>query len=198
MQNKICTTCNIEKLTIYYYPRKDGKYGVNSKCKDCCRIYSKGISKELKSKYYLSNKEVIKERSKQIYISKTLERNILRDINKQHKLDNLKKISENRIALKAYKTKLSLLVSNKDNKYNNDRKTYLMKDNHNGLYKIGYSKKPYIREATLQSEKPSIKMVKIWDKNIENKLHKEFAAYRIRGEWFDLNKIQVHYICSNF
>ena len=40
-------------------------------------------------------------------------------------------------------------------------KTYLMKDRHNGLYKIGSSKKPKFRERTLQSEKPSIKLVKI-------------------------------------
>ena len=79
-----------------------------------------------------------------------------------------------------------------------DRKTYLMKDNHTKLYKIGFSNNPKHRETTLQSEKPSIKMVKIWNKNIEKKLHKLYSEYRVRGEWFNLTPIQVQYICTQF
>ena len=79
-----------------------------------------------------------------------------------------------------------------------DRKTYLMKDNHTKLYKIGFSNNPKHRETTLQSEKPSIKMVKIWNKNIEKKLHKLYSEYRVRGEWFNLTPIQVKYICTQF
>ena len=79
-----------------------------------------------------------------------------------------------------------------------DRKTYLMKDNHNGLYKIGISKNPEFREVTLQSQKPSIKMVKTWDKDIEKHLHKTYHNNRVRGEWFDLTKVQVKYICTHF
>ena len=78
------------------------------------------------------------------------------------------------------------------------KKTYLMKDNHNGLYKIGFSKNPEFRESTLQSEKPSIKMVKTWDKDIEKHLHKEYSKNRVRGEWFDLTKVQVRYICTHY
>lgn len=80
----------------------------------------------------------------------------------------------------------------------NNIKTYLMKDNHNGLYKIGFSKNPKYRESTLQSEKPSIKLIKIWDKNIESQLHKFYKDYRVRGEWFNLSKIQINYMCKNF
>lgn len=78
------------------------------------------------------------------------------------------------------------------------RKTYLMKDNHNGLYKIGFSNNIKNRETTLQSEKASIQMVKTWDKNIEKHLHKLYDNNRVRGEWFDLTKIQVKYICTHF
>ena len=73
-----------------------------------------------------------------------------------------------------------------------------MKDNHNNLYKIGYSKKPNLREKTLQSEKPSIKMVKVWDCDIEKKLHKLYDEFRVRGEWFNLSKLQVEYICRHY
>jgi len=77
-------------------------------------------------------------------------------------------------------------------------KTYLMKNNHTKLYKIGYSKNPKHREKTLQSQEPNIKMVKVWNKNIEKKLHKLYSEYRVRGEWFDLTPIQVKYICTHF
>lgn len=75
---------------------------------------------------------------------------------------------------------------------------YLMKDNHNGLYKIGKSTKPKFREKTLQSEKPSIEMVfhtKERSDFNEDILHREFSEFRIRGEWFDLSPAQVRYIC---
>lgn len=75
---------------------------------------------------------------------------------------------------------------------------YIMKDDHNGLYKIGKSVNPKYRERTLQSEKPSIKMVFFTEERddfSEYSLHSEFAEFRIRGEWFDLTPCQVRYIC---
>jgi hypothetical protein len=86
----------------------------------------------------------------------------------------------------------------KKNKFCLTKKTYVIKNQENGLYKIGCSKKPKYREKTLQAETPNIKMIKIWNKNIENKLHKEYSKYRIRGEWFKLTKLQVHYICNHY
>jgi hypothetical protein len=79
-----------------------------------------------------------------------------------------------------------------------EKKTYIMKDKTNNLYKIGSSKNPKVREKTLQSEKPSIILVKIWDKNIETRLHNLYSEFRIRGEWFKLSKIQLHYICTKY
>ena len=75
---------------------------------------------------------------------------------------------------------------------------YIMKDSINGLYKIGKSNNPKIREKTLQSEKPSINMIKVFDKNIEKELHNRYKRERVRGEWFNLNKIQLRYICTHF
>jgi len=74
--------------------------------------------------------------------------------------------------------------------------TYLMKDENTGLYKIGKSIKPKYRERTLQSEKPSIKMVWNIAKDIESYLHDLYKEVRVRGEWFSLNNIQVKYICT--
>jgi hypothetical protein len=75
---------------------------------------------------------------------------------------------------------------------------YIMKDCHSGFYKIGKSKNPRARESTLQSEKPSIKMVFTapeCDRVSERTLHSQFSNQRIRGEWFDLTPAQVRYIC---
>ena len=100
--------------------------------------------------------------------------------------------------LKQIKPKTKQIKSKKHILEINKNKTYLMKDNHNKLYKIGYSKTPKFRERTLQSEKPSIKMVKVWDYDIEKKLHDLYDEFRVRGEWFRLSKIQIQYICKHF
>ena len=76
-------------------------------------------------------------------------------------------------------------------------KTYLIKNRRNGFYKIGRSINPLKREKTLQSEEPDIVMVKTWSRNIESKLHKDYKEHRVRGEWFELSKAQVKYICTN-
>ena len=73
-----------------------------------------------------------------------------------------------------------------------------MKNRRNGFYKIGRSNDPKKRERTLQSEEPDIVLVKVWDKNIENNLHRNYNKQRLRGEWFDLSKIQVRYICTKY
>jgi hypothetical protein len=79
-----------------------------------------------------------------------------------------------------------------------DRKTYIIKDSNTGLYKIGFSNDPLKREKTLQSEKPLIKIIKVFDYNIEKILHNEYKDFRVRGEWFDLNNIQINYICTHY
>ena len=75
---------------------------------------------------------------------------------------------------------------------------YLMKDTSNGYYKIGISNTPEYRERTLQSEKPTIEMLackkfptrKIAE-SIESALHTTYIQQRIRGEWFNLDKVDV-------
>ena len=92
------------------------------------------------------------------------------------------------------------IQDNKPNRqnFNIKSKSYIMKDCVNGLYKIGRSKNPVVREKTLQSEKPSIKMIKVFTRNIEKELHNKYKEFRVRGEWFNLTKLQVHYICRHF
>jgi len=70
---------------------------------------------------------------------------------------------------------------------------YFMIDTSNGFQKIGISNKPYWREKTLQSEKPTIELIackkfisrKIAS-SIEKALHETYSEKRIRGEWFKL------------
>ena len=77
-------------------------------------------------------------------------------------------------------------------------KTYLIKNRRNGFYKIGRSINPLKREKTLQSEEPDIVMVNTWSRNIERQLHIKYKDYRVRGEWFELSKAQVKYICTKY
>jgi prophage antirepressor-like protein len=95
---------------------------------------------------------------------------------------------------------LPTLVSNHSQNNNSvpicERKTYLMYDTFRGYYKIGKSKDPKIREATLQAEVPTIELLHVIERDIETYLHNKFKAKRIRGEWFNLSKADVNYIKS--
>lgn len=75
---------------------------------------------------------------------------------------------------------------------------YLMVDLSNNCHKIGMSNKPKYREKTLQSEKPTIELLKSKKfktrkeaAGIEKQLHKEYRSKRLRGEWFKLNKSEL-------
>ncbi|MDP3462093.1 MAG: GIY-YIG nuclease family protein [Bacteroidales bacterium] len=80
---------------------------------------------------------------------------------------------------------------------------YLMKDLTNNFHKIGISNNPEYREKTLQSEKPTIELLaskkfirrKIAE-SIEKALHETYADRRIRGEWFELDQIDVEDIIT--
>lgn len=41
-------------------------------------------------------------------------------------------------------------------------------------------------------------MVKVFENNIEKELHNQYKEFRVRGEWFNLNSIQVNYICTKY
>lgn len=124
-----------------------------------------------------------------------IKKNKFKDIeisNLVYEIENLKESIKNK----------NELINNKKNKKNNnnwkDKKTYIIKDLNTGLYKIGCSINVVKREYTLMSQNPNIKTIKIFNKNIENKLHNLYSEYKIRGEWFKLNKIQINYICTKF
>jgi hypothetical protein len=77
---------------------------------------------------------------------------------------------------------------------------YVMIDKNTGLYKIGRSVKPEVREKTLQSEKPTIELM-FSNKGLssdEKNLHQHFSHQRIRGEWFNLNYMDLEYIKEYF
>lgn len=83
---------------------------------------------------------------------------------------------------------LSEMVNNHQGfKINIVAKTYIMIDHNTGYFKIGRSKDPKFREATLQSEKPTIQMIAICEDDVEDSLHARFLSKRVRGEWFNLS-----------
>lgn len=76
-------------------------------------------------------------------------------------------------------------------------KGYLMRDNRNGLIKIGVSKNPQKRERTFQSEVPQVSMIfsssRLISLNTEKDIHCIFGDKRVRGEWFRLSADDVEY-----
>nr|WP_236027380.1 GIY-YIG nuclease family protein [Gelidibacter pelagius] len=73
-----------------------------------------------------------------------------------------------------------------------------MKDLANGYYKIGISNNPTYREKTLQSEKPTIELIKsklFSNRKVavafERSLHKTYENKRLRGEWFELSERDI-------
>jgi len=75
---------------------------------------------------------------------------------------------------------------------------YMMIDGHTNLTKIGISKNPTDREATLQGQMPLLEL--FWqcesERSEETQLHEFFDEKRVRGEWFDLSMDDVRYIKS--
>ena len=75
---------------------------------------------------------------------------------------------------------------------------YLMFDTKTLCYKIGISNLPEWREKTLQSQKPSIKLIvakKFVNRriaaNFEKALHDSYSHKRQRGEWFRLDQEDI-------
>jgi hypothetical protein len=73
-------------------------------------------------------------------------------------------------------------------------KCYIMIDGATKYVKIGKSINPENRERTLQSEKPTIKMIHVFNNDIEKILHQKYNDKRLRGEWFDLTEDEVNHI----
>ena len=71
-----------------------------------------------------------------------------------------------------------------------------MHDPHTGLVKIGRSTDPRVRESTLQSEKPSIKLLFFAPAPaaLERQLHARYDDKRVRGEWFRLDPSEIEQI----
>lgn len=116
-------------------------------------------------------------------------------VNEEVILDNLRKKS----MIHSYLTSgvkepesLSSTLTKRINRHVRSRlkKTYLMKDEVNGYYKIGNSINPKYRERTLQSEKPTIRLLMSCGSNIEKDLHSIYKNFRLRGEWFCLTQDQ--------
>lgn len=78
---------------------------------------------------------------------------------------------------------------------------YIMRNNTNGAYKIGISKKPEYREHTLQSQEPDVTCVFQLEfpnrekaRDVERDMHLKYATYHMRGEWFAIPPQMVNQV----
>lgn len=71
-------------------------------------------------------------------------------------------------------------------------KTYIIRNNTNGLIKIGQSRDVEQRVRSLSTMAGSeLEILCVIDENIESELHRKFSSYRTTGEWFDDRDEQI-------
>lgn len=78
---------------------------------------------------------------------------------------------------------------------------YLIRCDATGNTKIGYSRDPRSRLATLQTASPNrLRLVACFDgdESLEADLHQRFRDYRVNGEWFRLSENQVRAIAIEY
>ncbi|HEY5331248.1 MAG TPA: GIY-YIG nuclease family protein [Acidobacteriaceae bacterium] len=76
---------------------------------------------------------------------------------------------------------------------------YLIRDEKTGLVKIGRSKNPESRFATLMADEPALTLLHFSpaDLSVERDLHRAYADRRRRGEWFELTADDIMKIISS-
>ena len=150
------------------------------------------LNKKIDEKYYFINLDRLFVR----ILEKRDTLNVLKNKRKEKKHNEVKERLDRWLDL--YNNGQIKLQNKKQPTEYKETKTYILKDNNTGYYKIGKSIDPLNREKTLQSEKPTYQMIKIFNKDVEYELHKKYNNQRQRGEWFNLNKTQVKYICTHY
>ncbi len=114
---------------------------------------------------------------------------ILRTHNHQEYNKMVEKTTVARRGLHEFKAKQTQLYwqTKKANKVHTTT-VYLMHNKRNGLYKIGRSIKPSLREKTLQSQEPEIEITATYPATNKDEkiLHQTFYDKHVRGEWFNL------------
>lgn len=111
------------------------------------------------------------------------------------------RIEKQKSDLKFEKVKEDLInnkVSLHKKKVGKKSKTYIIYDKYSGCYKLGKSTDPEKRKGTLLSDRTSLELIAIADKDVETILHREYRIERADGEWFKLSKEQVYNIINKY
>lgn len=138
-------------------------------------IYTKARKEKVKNKEYTFWLEKEKERLENMKVFSLCQSSIIKkDIEGQKR--------------KSVKEKVCYLIKDHNIKYPDG----------SSAYKIGKSSNPLNREKTLQGEKPTLELIKKFNKNWESVLHNEYERQNLRGEWFRLYPLQVKYICKHY
>lgn len=195
--------CVINQEAEYYFKSNSEIYIPENK-----DIFKEPIYVLFKGLYYETIKEVKITAFylyKSVVFKQTFEDCLLvffLDSKENKKMDVIKQVSlaKNLLSNKYNSRQFLIWLKGKDVyiKNNTLQHTYLMYDSNTGLTKIGKSKKPKIREKTLQSQKPAIDLFAICEDDIEKVLHNQYAFYRVRGEWFNLSQEQISDIINRY
>jgi len=94
--------------------------------------------------------------------------------------------------LKIAEDKLINLIE--DFEINDEKKTYIIKDDISGYYKIGRSKNPKNRLKQVCPTYSTPLLVYVINDDYESMLHKQFNHKRVKGEWFNLDSYDLEWI----
>ena len=93
-----------------------------------------------------------------------------------------------------------MLLNIIDTKKLTHTKTYVIQNSITGLYKIGRTrqKNVNIRLAQISGNGGVNTLVMTINKNVENKLHKQYKSKRLSGEWFNLTTKDIKEIGAKY
>jgi len=151
---KKCSKCEIEKELSEFYKKNTAKDGLRSECKECNYHYSK----KYKIKYYLNNKESIKENFDKekfkIYMDQYRKSNIekIRDKNKEYRDKNKEHLNSLR---KDYIDKNKEHLNSLRNTYRKDKfltdEIFKIKHNIRSLISTSFKKGGYKKNSKTNS-----------------------------------------------
>jgi hypothetical protein len=78
------------------------------------------------------------------------------------------------------------------------KKTYIIRDDVTGLYKIGRSKNPKQRYQHLVCANPSITLKYISEQDVESEIHELYQDQKYKSEWFNLTLVDLHEIVRTY
>ena len=168
------------------------RYAIYSFMKDCCyipeRLSFKDFLDNVKSSSMIS---ILKK--KKLYVCKGARKDKMAycdiriwNIVLIETVDEISSYITSRLSGNTFFINLMLSNINPSDTVFDTRKTYILRGNDRGLYKIGMTTDIHRRQSAISNTVEECILIACVNGDIEKELHNRLRDYRITGEWFDL------------